>query len=46
LRDKIEKWQSQEDDEERATTEDEILSLVEQDETEGEDSFLKKMKNV
>ena len=40
LRDKIEKWQSLEDDEERATTEDEILSLVEQDETEGEEASL------
>ena len=40
LRDKIEKWQSQEDDEERATTEDEILSLVEQDETDGEEASL------
>ena len=40
LRDKIEKWQALEDDEERATTEDEILSLVEQDETEGEEASL------
>lgn len=40
LRDKIEKWQTIEDDEERATTEDEILSLVEQDETEGEEASL------
>lgn len=40
LRDKIEKWQSQEEDEDRSTTEDEILSLVEQDETEGEETSL------
>ena len=40
MRDKIEKRQSLEDDEERTTTEDEILSLVDQDVTEGEDASL------
>ena len=40
LRQKIDKWQIQEDDEERTTTEDEILSLVEHNETDGEDSSL------
>ena len=40
LRGKIDKWQLQDDDEERATTEDEILSLVDQNEFDGEDSSL------
>jgi len=40
LRYKIDKWQLQEDDEERTTTEDEILSLVEQNEVDGEDTSL------
>ena len=40
LRNKIDRWQLQEDDEERTTTEDEILSLVEQDETDTENRSL------
>ena len=40
LKDQIEQINQQEDDEDRATTEDEILSLVEQDETDGEDASL------
>ena len=40
LRAKVEKWQVQDDDQEKTTTEDEILSLVEQDETDGEEASL------
>jgi magnesium and cobalt transporter len=40
MRIRIDKWQMQDDEEERSTTEDEILSLVEHDETEGDDASL------
>lgn len=40
MRANIDRWQMQDDEEERSTMEDEILSLVEHDETEGEDASL------
>ncbi len=40
MRDQVEKWHLQEDDHEKTTMEDEILSLVEQDKIEGEETSI------